>query len=254
VDDVLERCRRAWPTLRVDGAAFLAHVGELANQAHVEDLYLAYACAIGLPEAHKIFAENYLVLVPRQVAQVNPATSFGAEVQQDLAEKLLVGPSPRIGMYRAEGPLGAWVRIAAIRTARSMVRKKTEDARTDEIEEIRSPSLDPELDLMKRVSSAVFSEAFRATLATLDVDARNVLRLHYVDGLSVEEVARSYRVSRATANRMLKDARETIVNEVKRRLSERTGTSITNPGALLSLVQSQLDVSIRRHLDFSKKF
>lgn len=258
VDDILARCREAWPSLRafVDNDAFLAYAGEVATQAHAPDLYLAYACSLGVPEAQRIFAETFLSLVPRQVAQINSAPAFGAEVQQELAEKLLVGPPPRIGAYRAEGPLGAWVRIAAIRTARSMVRRRAENhvgQPIAELDRVRSPHLDPELDLMKRMSSAVFAEAFRATLATLDLDARNVLRLHYVDGLTVEDVARSYRVSRATANRWLKDARDTIVSEVKRRLAERTGSSVSDTGALLSLVQSQLDVSIRRYLDLKKK-
>jgi RNA polymerase sigma-70 factor (ECF subfamily) len=118
---------------------------------------------------------------------------------------------------------------------------------TEAIDRAPATTLDPELALIKRRYAAAFAAAFRATLAGLERDARNVLRLHHVDGLSIEEVAASYGVSRATAARWLARARAQIVEEVRGRLEERLGGSVPSPNALLSLIQSQLDLSIQKH-------
>jgi len=51
--------------------------------------------------------------------------------------------------------------------------------------------VDPEMLLLKQRYAAEFTDAFKAVLVTLSSDERNVLRLHYLDGLTVEEVAQT---------------------------------------------------------------
>jgi RNA polymerase sigma-70 factor (ECF subfamily) len=67
--------------------------------------------------------------------------------------------------------------------------------------------------------------------------------------LRVEDVARAYRVSRATANRTLMKARGLILRGVRQRLEAHLGANTPDMASLLSLVQSQLNVSIRRYLE-----
>lgn len=145
------------------------------------------------------------------------------------------------------GPLGAWLRIAAIRAARDI--KRTVRV-TDDIADHAIPGdgKDIEVAFRKRQFASVFSEAFQAVLATLTTDERNVLRLHYLDGLTIEQVGRTYGVSRATAARWLQSARATIVERIRAALSDRVDPGSAGPSSVLALVQSQLGMSLRRHL------
>ena len=78
------------------------------------------------------------------------------------------------------------------------------------------------------------------------MDERAVLKLHYLDGLSIDEVGVAYRVSRATAARWLAKARARVVDETQRRLSEKLGRSAPNADSLLAMVQSELHLSLSR--------
>jgi RNA polymerase sigma-70 factor (ECF subfamily) len=270
--ELAKRGAAAWPAVVVEPSSFVALIAEIvdgepdpaqaASELHVEDLYLAHGCtsankaahrAFVSRAAHRAFVSRFLSQVPAQLANVTRSAAIVAEVQQELAKKLLVasdGEPPRIASYRGRGPLLAWLRVSALRTARSILRKKSEQKTEgdDALDRLPAREQDAELALLRRKYAAVFSAAFEATLKTLDRDARNILRLHYVDGASLDAVAKSYGISRATAARWIADAKKKIVDEVERRMGKELGSNEIGTKALLSLVQSQVDVSIRRHL------
>ena len=88
-------------------------------------------------------------------------------------------------------------------------------------------------------------EAFVHTLEALGSDERNVLRLHYLDGLTLEEVGATYRVSRATAARWLAQAREKILAETRSRLKQTLGVREDELDSLVGLAASRLSLSFR---------
>jgi RNA polymerase sigma-70 factor (ECF subfamily) len=107
---------------------------------------------------------------------------------------------------------------------------------------------DPELDYLKTRCKDDFREAFVHALGSLTTDERNALRLHHLDGLTLDETAAVCQVGRATAARWLANARARILRETERRLTARLALEGRDVDSMLRLVQSQLDVSIRRHL------
>jgi RNA polymerase sigma-70 factor (ECF subfamily) len=146
------------------------------------------------------------------------------------------------------GALGGWVRVAAVRTALNLRR----DQKPAEAEQPRmSPSEavpDPELDFLKMRYRGEFEAAFGDALGALDSEERNVLRLHYLDGLNIDEIGALFKVHRTTVARWLAKSREQILMGTRRRLGERLRITDSELDSLIALVQSQLDVSLRRFL------
>ncbi|MBI5481701.1 MAG: transcriptional regulator, partial [Deltaproteobacteria bacterium] len=122
--------------------------------------------------------------------------------------------------------------------------KATVPADGDTAPALRSPAPDPEVDYLKTRYGEEFRAAFRATLGALSQDERNLLKLHYLDGLNIDEIGVAYRVHRATVARWLAQARERILGETRRRLAERLDAGSKDVDSVLALVRSQLDISI----------
>jgi RNA polymerase sigma-70 factor (ECF subfamily) len=75
-----------------------------------------------------------------------------------------------------------------------------------------------------------------------------LLKYHYVDGFSIDKICAIYTVHRATAARWLGAAREALAVETHRLLGTRLGVSPSELRSIARLVESQLDLSIRRLL------
>jgi RNA polymerase sigma-70 factor (ECF subfamily) len=261
---ILERCAKAWKGVTVAPEVFRAHVAAIAPEGvtvevalaglHAEDLYLACACAQKDARAIALFEEKYNPEVPSYVGQIDRSPSFIDEVRQDLRQKLFVpaegGARPKICEYTGKGPLGAWLRVVAVRIALNMRRrpKQTVETEGDGAPVLRSPSPDPELDYLKTRYKDEFKEAFQATLAELSGDERSVLKMHYIDGLNIDEIGTAYRVHRSTVARWLSHSREKIMDETKKRLTERLKIQGSEVESIIGLVRSQLDVSIYKFL------
>lgn len=264
----LSQGRAAWPDVALVDERFVEHAlqklgatlaGEAAEAAvlglHAADLYLACACLHGVPRALQRFEERFLPEVAAFVAHIDSTETFADELRQVLREHLLVGRAdggaPKIVEYTGRGPLGGWLRVVAVRQALNLRRgRKEAHADGDEGGEdgMRSAAPDPEVDYLKLRYGQEFRAAFGATLAALPTDERNVLRLHYLDGLSLDQVAALYKVHRATAVRWIARARQTIMEQTLKRLTGRLQVPPDELRSLLGVVQSQLDVSIHRFL------
>jgi RNA polymerase sigma-70 factor (ECF subfamily) len=213
----------AWPDVEMDDAVFIAHLARhLARQAdparslaatRAADLYLACACASGDAAALRAFERTHLSQVPLFVAHLGLSPVMVDELVQGLRTKLLVRGEdalPKIADYTAE--------------------------------------IDPELDFLKVRYRAEFRAAFYETLRNLGIDERNVLRFHYMDGLTIDEIGAAYGVHRATVARWLARAREDVLEKTRRALSERLKVDTQEAASVIALIQSRLEVSLARLL------
>ncbi len=257
---MVDEGRAAWPDVVVDEIAFARHLAAGVTAAprpalralHAADLYLAFACASGAAVAIRTFERAFTAKIDGYIARVTPAALARDEVRQKVREALLVGRGgrpPSIASYTGRGPLGAFVRVTAVRAALRFVRRTRPDALdVDELIGLRSPDNDPELELLKRRYAPQLREALVCTLAALTADERNVLRLHYLDGLTLDEVAATYRIGRATVARWLARAREKILAETRSRLKAQLGVHELELDSLMNLTASRVPLSFRRHL------
>jgi RNA polymerase sigma-70 factor (ECF subfamily) len=259
---LVECGERAWPGVKLTPQAFSIHLRAVLPATtdpatlptlHGEDLYLAAACALGNTRAIAAFEETYLPQVSGYIASIGRDPAFVDEVRQQLREKLLVQSEegrPKICEYTGRGPLGAWLRVVCVRLALNLKRrgKTTLEPEGEHGPTLRSPSPDPELDYLKTRYGEEFRAAFLATMAALTSDERNLLKLHYLDGLNIDEIGVAYRVHRATVARWLAHSRDKILAETRRRLTERLGAETSEVDSLLDLCRSRLDVSIGKVL------
>jgi RNA polymerase sigma-70 factor (ECF subfamily) len=258
----LKEARAAWPEITLEERRFVAYLGERLPEKldavmglqclQVGDLYLACACAQGLPDALRAFEERILPAVTAALAPLGPEP-FVAEAKQLLRHKLFVpdpGAPPKICEYGGRGPLARWARAVALRVALNLRRRRRTDGTPDDeaLQDIPAPGASPELMLVRARHAAELKAAFEEALASLTVDERNLMRLHYLDGLTLDELAQVFRAHRATVARWLARCRETLYERVRARLSERLRLDPTELESVLGLVRSQLDLSIRRCL------
>jgi RNA polymerase sigma-70 factor (ECF subfamily) len=259
LEEVLAAARAAWPQLGLAEARFLRHLAERLpvdappaeslRAVHAADLYLACACAEGLPAAHAALEARFLSRVGPAVARVERSAEALEEVRQRLREKLLTGEGgrgPKVADYQGQGPLVAWLRAAAVRLALNARRsaRRRERAEEEVLAEGAAPGGDLEVDYLLRRHREDFQAALAEALAALPVRERTVLRLHGVEGLSLERIGAMYQTHKSTVSRWVARAREEVLTGARGRLAERLRLSPTELHSLLRAVRSHLDLSL----------
>jgi len=257
---VIERAKAAfalgcaqWPTIRgLPFEAFESFVTDGGIESDVleeraGDIFLAAAAVGGDEEAVRLFDDELLSQLPRWLARLRVAPDRFDEIRQALRTKLLVGQPPKLAQYRAAGPLGAWVRVAAVRTALDL---NSADPTLGDAH-LADPlvhAFDPEQQLIRQKYGALFQQALHSALSELTMRDRNLLRFHYVSGMTLDAIARIYHVHRATVVRWLAAVRDEIETAVRLRLWEETGISPTEFRSIWNAVRSDVDVSLSRLL------
>ncbi len=176
------------------------------------------------------------------------------DVLQEVRARLLMGTNdrePKVLQFSGRGPLGGWVRVAATRTALSVLRATGAEIHdTDEaLSDLAAAGQSPELAHLKRTHSALFKEAFEHAFGALAPEDRSLLRMHLLDGLSIDELGPVFGVHRATAARRIVKAKELIWEKTRDELSARLRLGEGEFESLMGVLLSQLDLSIARVLD-----
>lgn len=252
--------REAWPRVPLPEADFLRHLAErlppgdtaaVLAAVHAADLYLACACARGEPAAHEALERHVLPKAAAAVGRLKDTGVEAAEVLQHLRERLLVpegGRAPRVAEYQGNGPLAAWLRAAAVRTALNLRRAQGRRARAEEDAEAEPLAVgtgaDLELEYLRRNHREDFHAALKEALAALPARERTVLRLHVVEGLALERIGAMYQTHKSTVSRWVAKAREEVLAGARQRLAERLKLSSGELHSLMRAVNSQLDLSL----------
>ena len=189
-----------------------------------------------------------LAKVPEFLARIQGSSALPDEVRQILRERLLVGTGgepPRIATYSGEGPLAAWVRVAAVRTALNLLEKMDErlghDSRAIERAEAATT---PEQEVAGAHQHAMFREVLEQAVSALPAEQRTALRLHFVDGLTGDEIGERLGISRATVVRWLSTAKSFLLRETKRLVEGRLRLSPAEAESFIASARSRLDLSL----------
>lgn len=214
---------------------------------HDADVKLTQACAAGDGDALARFEATYAPLV-RAVARRFGPDDFAGEVLQLVLRRLLVAEgaaAPRVAEYRGHGPLAGFVQAVTVRLALNLQKASGRHAAAlgdEALMDVPAGGDDPELAAIKQRYRAEFKDAFAVAMTSLDDDARNALRLHYLDGLTLADLGRLYGWSVPTASRRLAAAREALLSATRRLMSERLALSPTELDSVLRLIESRLSV------------
>jgi RNA polymerase sigma-70 factor (ECF subfamily) len=248
--------RAAHPDLEVAEVAFAAHLGrcgatvaETANVPHLADLYLCCAALLGVDEAVRILWDQLREPIANSLRRIDSSPAFLGEVAQRFWGAALVGTPeapPKLASYAGLGPLAAWASIAAQRLALTTMRHDSAERRAAvaAAAATQMASVDPELAFLKEDLRAAFKQAVERALQILDDRQRMVYRLHFVDGLTVERIAKTYGVVRQTVTRWLAETRAAIIDEVKRQLHDELRLPADEFESLARILVSQLDISV----------
>jgi RNA polymerase sigma-70 factor (ECF subfamily) len=214
-----------------------------AAPAFPREVCLAHAAVEGLGRATHVFDE--LCISPLgPLLRRRHGEARVDDLLQDVRARLLAGPSPRLRTYRGECPLPAWVRAVAIRVALNAVAGRRPHPIDDEaLHELAAP-VDVTLDVARAQHRERFQAAFREAMGRLTPRERTLLRLHYLQGVGLEQLAVTYGCHRATIVRWLAAAREAVFSSTRARLEAELRLSSTELDSLLREAREQLTISL----------
>jgi RNA polymerase sigma-70 factor (ECF subfamily) len=250
---LISAARAQWPLVRLSDERFVDHLrakntGPL-EQVRGPELFLACACLEGDAAALAALDLQFIARVDKVVQGVNPSGAFVDEVRQQVRERLLVGAQPKLREYSGLGSLQGWLRTVALRLALNLTREGRREVHDEGLlEALPFTGRDLELDYVRSQHRADFTAAFRDALSALDTRSRNLLRLSYVDRLSIDQLSAMYGTHRSSAARWLNAARDTLLANTRERLAERLKLTQSDLTSLLGALQSNLEISINRML------
>ncbi|MFT3696416.1 MAG: hypothetical protein QM831_24965 [Kofleriaceae bacterium] len=250
--------REKWPsvTLTDDAIAerLCARIAE-DPESNIEelrdaDLYLAFGLAAGDPAALRAFEDDMVPQIDVALRRLRLGGGTADEVKQALRVELLAGPDAKISDYAGRGDLAAWLRISATRKALKLVRRADREESLDEIllDHWPANTADPGRKHMRATYTDQLKKAIREAFGALEVRQRNLLRQHILDELTIDDLAKLYRVHRATCARWLADARADLGKATRKRLVASIGTHGEELESVLRFLDSDIELSISRIL------
>ena len=173
------------------------------TRCHAADLYLACGCALGIPEAVRIFEAMLGAEIPAALRHMHLSPSTIDEVCQATREKLLVGGAgraPRIAEYTGRGTLRGWTRVVITRTALNALRDRKREVPLESalLDKRATDTCDPELSCLRDRFGTAVDRALERAMRLLTPDERLLLRQRFLDGLTPEQLAGFHRKHRIT--------------------------------------------------------
>jgi RNA polymerase sigma-70 factor (ECF subfamily) len=259
---LLEVARAAWPEIRLRDEDFVRFLAErlappsLASdlaKLHGSDLFVTCGCANGDAAALASLEACFISTLPRSLRRIDPSSAFIDEVVQSVRRRLLLGEGgrkPRILDYTGRGSLSGWLRVLAMRTAQNQRKAVWRERGLDTADEhdLVAGAVDAEQALMKGQLREHFQSAFCRALDSLSAEDRNLLRLHVVDGLSIDRLAPMFLIHRSTAARRIERVRWLLNNQIRQDLADAAGIPQSEMDSALKLVCGDQDLCLHCQL------
>ena len=262
VADAIAACASQWPDVKVGDALVRERLRgvdlDTLDRTHLGELCLAWACLTGDAAAQRAIDVMIRAEAKRAVGELRAEDWLVDEVHQELGQRLLVaadGATPRLATYAGQAALGRWLGVAAKRTALNLTRRRRRFPREEPVErdttELAAVIVDPDLAVVRERYRDDVMAAIRAAFGALERPRdRNLLRLYYLERVSLDKLGQMFGVNASTVSRWLAALRETILEDTRDRLAERLGFAgqAHDLDSLVRAVQSDLDVSLTRIL------
>lgn len=246
---LVARARAAWPDLPLDPADFLAFLGrvlpeeEASGLARLQaaDLWLVCAYGLGTDGAARALDQRCLGSV-RETLERLAAPPTVDDVLQELRRRLLEIPHcrPDQKVYCGRGELVGWLRVSAVRELNLRKQRSARELDLASVPMAQGADDDPETLFLLETQRRELVLAFRDALGSMSSRERNVLRYHFVERLSIDQIGTLYHVHRATAARWIDRAREELCRRTWEALRHRMSMSEEGFQRALGLIQSQI--------------
>ena len=265
IDVGLAAIKERWPDAPEPGAGFAAHLTErIARQAEpaaaaprlrVDDLFLAWWAGSGDARGVAAFEAAFEDDLRRLVLRFHRLPAD--ELRQRLRIKLFVGAdgdAPHVYGYSGFGFLQNWVRVTAARAFVDVARADAARAAIeDELDERElfgapAPGGDPRDQHQRAELGAAVKRAFAGAVAALAPRERTFLRHAMVDHLTLDQIAATYQVHRATVARTLAAAREGLLAGTRAGVIAILGIAPDELASAIQALDSRLELSLSRVL------
>jgi RNA polymerase sigma-70 factor (ECF subfamily) len=214
-----------------------------------DDLELANACTRGDATALEHLQATIRRLGHECGAKLNLSSTEREEAVQRLLTRLLTGEAPALASYDGRGPLTAWLRVCITREALMLRRSETRHESEElDLGAAIEPLFDPELQLLAAEGRTAVKAAFQAAFDGLRPRDKMLLAYQLVDQLPVREIGRILGIDGSNVSRRLAKIRTDLLAETRRSLSTVRGLGETSIDDVLSMLDSQLDLSVSRLL------
>ncbi len=215
---------------------------------HAADVFVAQAAAAGDPVAFVLVDRRMRDQLAAVVRTLGESPTFADDLESAIRAHILTpreSAGPRLAGYLGTGPLDGWLRVTVTREA--VRARRMQSARgtssDDELAEIAGV-VSPQLDFLKASYRDQVRTAFREAIHQLDDRQKNLIRLHYGDGVGVERLGQMYRVHFSTISRWLAAARDKLFDETRASVRAELGVDNSEFEEVMQLVQSKLDLTI----------
>ena len=201
---------------------------------NVADLMLAWACLARNEPAIAYFERVYFSQATRALRRLRLPTGLTDDVLSWMRFELFARENgPLLGTYSGRGDLGSWVRSIAVHEALKRARKQRKEVSPEALAELPMP--DADLLAMRGAYGEPFTRALSESFATLSMENRTLLRQYFLDGLTIDVLAKLYQVHRATAARRVSAARTELVDSVRERLKRELALSEAGVDQVITL-------------------
>ena len=260
------RAEAEWPGVTLDPDAFALALGEACRgrpvaretlrALRVGDLLVARACVAHDRAALRAF-EGLLRDVELSLGRILPEAPDRADVLQSMRRRLLLseeGRRPKLLEYNASGDLRAWLRVVAVRDALRVRRKAGREVRVSDHDDERlfdrgGIAVEAEAGNLKALHRDLVYNAFKEAVTRLEARDRTLLRLHYLDEVSLDALAALHRVHRATVARWLARARESLLLATRAVLEGQGSVQPDECDSLVRFVMSRFGGSFVKAFD-----
>jgi RNA polymerase sigma-70 factor (ECF subfamily) len=255
--EIVVAARSVFPLISLPCETFIPYLGErlessvsvplALRQMHAVDLYLACACGLGDVHAFAAFEYRCLRDLDHVLAKLAIDADATEEVKQEIRSRVLAGDGGRaqIRDFTGRGNLRGWVRVMAIRLALLRKQRARREVPLDEDQRLQHlVACDAIPDPRKEHYRTQFKTAFEAALRALPGRERTLLRQHYLDGLSIDEIGVLYRVHRSTAARLLVRARALVLEATRSRMISGLGVQPPELDSIMRMIRSRIEISL----------
>lgn len=261
---LVEEGRAGYPEVVVDDDAFRRYLAARVPEdeepsAYFEsvsgpELWLAFACGAGDRGAHAVFEREYFGEIPVGLSRFKPSPELIDEVTQHVRTSLFLprpGTGPRIAEVAGRGSLRALIRVMALRAGISHFRRQGRDVATPDVDllDVRLPGEGPELLHMKERHRHEFRSSLKGAISALTSRERSLLRMHFLERVTLQQLATSYRVDRSTVTRWIARARRQLFRHTRRDLQDRLRLQPAELASFIRVIDSCFDISLHRLLD-----
>lgn len=256
IEEAFRSAERTWPGLAVPFEVFRERLEAARREpdgaGHPSDLYLALACERGSPGAFRALENLTRDDLQAIVRRAGGGRMSYDDLWQAVRERLFVARiegKTRIATFHGAGSLRGFVRVVATRIALNEATRGFREV-SDELDEAMeaSEAESPDVAYMRELYSSELRELIPLAFARLEASAQLMLRQHYVDGLTLDEMTTLHQVHRATIKRRLADARETVRVGLRELLQAKLGLPHGELERLLASVQSRFRITLQRFL------